>query len=128
MKTVVKKVKTKDIYICDRCGKELEDIYCHINVHPPYDFSVSGTEYHFCEECYKEIYDTMTNKDQKHYTREIVYYPVYSPNREWQWGPNYPVTYTTTTKRAKEGFFISSNKINCIDNSVARVCIQGNYY
>ena len=82
VKTVVKKIKTKDIYVCDRCGKELEDIYCYINVHLPYDLSVSGTEYHFCEECYKEIYDVMTNKDQKHYTREIVYYPVYSPNRE----------------------------------------------
>ena len=107
MKTVVKKIKTKDIY-------------CRINIHLPYDLSVSGTEYHFCEECYKEIYDVMTNKDQKHYTREIVYYPVYSPNREWQWGPNYPVTYTTTTKRTKEGF-------NAI-NDVAKVCIHGNYY
>ena len=40
--------ETKIIYKCDRCKKKFEDIYCHMDVHLPYDLSVCGTEYHFC--------------------------------------------------------------------------------
>ena len=115
----------RTIYICDRCGEESVSSYCIMEVHLPWDLSVAGQEYHFCENCYKEIHDVMKDKNQvavplskiKEELKKLIdnapekyYVPIYYP-RDW-WDPSYPkVTYTTTiTGGPKEGTSINANK------------------
>lgn len=116
----------KYVYNCDRCGKDVgyPPLYT-INVYSRYDES----QYHFCEDCYKEIHDVMKDKNQvavplskiKEELKKLIdnapekyyvpiYYPVYYL-RDW-WDPSYPkVRYTTTiTGGPKEGTSINANK------------------
>lgn len=57
----MKEIRT--IYICDRCGEESISSYCIMEVHLPWDLSIAGQEYHFCEKCYKEIHNMMIDEN-----------------------------------------------------------------
>ena len=89
----MKKLKTKFIYICDRCGEESDQSYCTMNVHLPDDLSIAGKEYHFCKKCYKEIYAIMKDKNttainlfevEKYIKGNGIYIPYNVP----MWSPN----------------------------------------
>ena len=106
----------KYVYNCDRCGKDVgyPPLYT-VNVYNKYDENFLGNEYHFCEDCYKEIDTLMKDKNQmavpiskiKEEFKKLIddtpekryvpiYYPIYYQPRDW-WDPSYPkVTYTTT--------------------------------
>lgn len=117
----------RTIYICDKCGKESVSSYCIMEVHLPWDLSVAGQEYHFCEDCYKEIRDIMKDKDQvavplskiKEELKKLIddapekqYVPISYPIYYYYPKDWYPkVRYTTTiTGSPKEGTSISANR------------------
>lgn len=133
----------KYVYNCNRCGKDVgyPPLYT-VDVYNKYDESLLGKEYHFCEDCYKEIDILMKDKNQvtipfsvvKDYIKKLIdnapekqyvpvpekqyvpiYYPVHEP-RDW-WDSRYPkVTCTTTTT---DGTSISTNRNT---NNVTACC------
>lgn len=125
VKVVMRKVKTKITYVCDRCGKESDQSYCVMNVHLPDDLSIAGEEYHFCKKCYKEIHAIMKDKNtiainlsevEKLFKKD-VYLPYYIPYYAPKWSPNDwwyskgPYV-TTTTAKWTDGTSISAKDIN----------------
>lgn len=111
VKVVMRKVETKVIYVCDRCGKEFDQSYCIMNVHLPQDLSVAGKEYHFCKQCYEEIHSLMKDKNKAPIDFSEIK-GVYIPYNVPMWSLNDWSRAKTTIAKCTDGISISAKDIN----------------